>query len=111
MQVELRLSVNHFLIALPVGLPGYEEYCPLSGQPPEDVHLGGCVLLSAPETEVVLRSHSLGLEMNLNTGTIYGAVESDYTERSIFSRAQRFPGPEVMLIEGYSAACGSKRCC
>jgi hypothetical protein len=111
MQVELQLSVNRSLIALPVGLPGYEEYCPLPDQPPEDVHLGGCVLLSAPETEVQLRSHSLGLEMNLNTGTIYGAVESDYTEQSIFSTAQQFPGSEVMLIEGYCAACGSKLCC
>jgi hypothetical protein len=100
MQVELQLSVNHFLIALPVGLPGYEEYCPLPGQPPEDVHLGGCILLSVPEAEVQLRSHNLGLEMNLNTGTIYGTVESDYTERSIFSRPPLFPSSEVMLIEG-----------
>jgi hypothetical protein len=107
MQVELQLTVNHSLITLPVGLPGYEVYSPLPSQP-EDVHLGGCVVLSVPEIEVQLRSHSLGLEMNFNTGTIYGAVESDYTERSIFSRPQRFPSSEIMLIEGYRSACGSK---
>jgi protein CSF1 len=107
MQVELQLTGNHSLIALPVGLPGY-EYCPLPGQPSEDVHLGGCVVLSVPEIEVQLRSHNLGLEMNLNTGTIYGAVESDYTERSMFSRPQRSPSSEVMLIEGYRAAYCSK---
>jgi hypothetical protein len=50
---------------------------------------------------VQLRSHNLGLEMVINTGTIYGTVESDYTERSIFSRPQRSPSSEVMLIEGY----------
>ncbi|SRR6266403_2016791 len=108
MQVELQLSANHSLITLPVGLPGYEEHCPRPGQPPEDVRLGGCVLLSIPEIEVQLRSHNLGLEMNLNIGTIYGAVESDFTERSTFSRPQRSPSPEVMLIEGYRAARGSK---
>jgi hypothetical protein len=100
MQVELQLSVNHSLITLPVGLPGYEKYYPLPGQP-EDVHLGGCVVLSVPEIEVQLRSHNLGFEMNLNTGTIYGTVESDYTERSICSRTQLSSGSEVMLIEGY----------
>ena len=107
MQVELQLSINHYLIALPVGLPGYEEYYPLPGQL-EDVHLGGCVVLSVPEIEVQLRSHNLGLEMNLNAGTIYVAIESDYTERSIFSRPQRPPSSEVMLIEGHRSACGSK---
>lgn len=107
MQVELQLSVNHSHITLPVGLPGYEEYYPLPGQA-EDVHLGGCVVLSVPEIEVQLRSHNLGLELNINTGTIYGAVESDYTERSIFSKSQRSPCSEVMMIEGYRSACGSK---
>lgn len=107
MQVELQLSVNHSLITLPVGLPGYEEYYPLPGQP-EDVHVGGCVVLSVPEIEVELRSHNLGLEMNVNTGTIYCAFESDYTERSIFSRPQRSSSSEVMLIEGYRSACGSE---
>jgi hypothetical protein len=110
MQVELQLSVNHSLIILPVGLPGYEEYCPLPGQPPEDVHLGGCIVLSIPEIEVQLRSHNLGLEMNFNTGTIYSAFESDYTERSIFSRSRWLPSSEVMLIEGYCVACDSKPC-
>jgi hypothetical protein len=108
MQVELQLSVNHSFITLPVGLPGYEEYCPLPGQPPEDVHLGGCIVLSAPEIEVQLRSHSLGLEMNLNTGTIYGTIESDYSERSIFSRPPLFPSSEAMLIEGFCVTCGAK---
>jgi hypothetical protein len=111
MQVELQLSVNHSLITLPVGLPGYEEYCPLPGQLPEDVHLGGCIVLSVPETEVQLRSHNLGLEMNLNTGTIYGAVESNYTERSIFSRSRWLPSSEVMSIEGYCVVFGFKPCC
>ena len=111
MQVELQLSVNRFFITLPVGLPGYEEYCPLPGQLPEDVHLGGCIVLSLSEAEVQLRSHNLGLEMNINTSTIYGSVESNYTERSMFSKPQRFPSSEVMLIEGYCAACGSKLCC
>jgi hypothetical protein len=106
MQVELQLSINHSLITLPVGLPGYEYYPP-PGQS-EDVHLGGCVALSVPEIEVQLRSHNLGFEMNLNTGTIYGAVESEYAERSIFSRPQRSPSSEVMLIEGYCSACGSR---
>jgi hypothetical protein len=107
MQVELQLSVNHFYITLPVGLPGYGECYPLPGQP-EDVHVGGCVVLSVPELEVQLRSHNLGLEMNLNTGIIYGAVESNYTERSIFSRTQRTPSSELMLIEGYRSAHGFK---
>lgn len=107
MQVELQLSVNHSHITLPIGLPGYGEYYLLPGQP-EDVHVGGCVILSVPEIEVQLRSHNLGFEMNLNVGTIYGAVESDYTERSIFSRPQRSPSSEPMLIEGYPSACGSK---
>lgn len=107
MQVELQLSINQTLITLPVGLPGYEKCCPLSGQP-EDVHLGGCVVLSVPEIEVQLRSHNLGLEMNLNTGTIYGTVESDYTDQSIFSRPQQTPTSEVMSIEGYRPACCSK---
>jgi hypothetical protein len=107
MQVELQQTINQSLITLPVGLPGYEVYNPLPGQP-EDVHLGRCVVLSVPEIEVQLRSHNLGLEMNLNIGTIYGAVESDYTERSIFSRPQRSLSSEVILIEGYCSACGSK---
>ncbi|KAH9985984.1 hypothetical protein BJV74DRAFT_946145 [Russula compacta] len=100
MQVELQLSLIHSLIVLPVGLPGYEMYCPLPDQSPEDVHLGGCILFSAPETEMQLRSHNLGLEMNLNIGTIYGDVESNHTERSIFTRSQWFPSSEVFLIEG-----------
>jgi hypothetical protein len=104
MQVELQLSVNHSLTTLPVGLPGYEEYYLLPGHP-EDAHLGGCVILSVPEIDVQLRSHNLGLEMSLNIGTIYGAVESDYTEGSIFSRPQRFPSSEAMLIEGYRSTC------
>ena len=101
MQVELRLSVRHSLIILPVGLPGYETYSPLPGQLPQDVSLGGCVVLSAPEIEVQLRSHSFGLEMNLNSGTIYGEVECDYTERSIFTRSQWYPSSEVFVIEGW----------
>ncbi|KAI0288543.1 hypothetical protein BC826DRAFT_1107677 [Russula brevipes] len=100
MQVELQLSMNRSLVILPVGLPGYEMYCPLPGQSPEDVHLGGCIILSVPESEVQLRSHSLGLEMNLNIGTIFGDVEFDYTERSIFTRSQWSPNSEVFLIEG-----------
>jgi hypothetical protein len=104
MQVELQLSMNRSLVVLPVGLPGYEMYCPLPGQSPEDVYLGGCIVLSVPESEVQLRSHSLGLEMNLNTGTIFGDVESDYTERSIFTRSQWSPDSEVLLIEGHCTA-------
>ena len=101
MQVDLQLSMNHSLFVLPVGLPGYEMYCPLPDQPPEDVHLGGCIVLSAPEIEVQLRSHGLGLEMNLNIGTVYGNIESDYTERSIFTRSRWSPSSEVFLIEGH----------
>lgn len=108
MQVELQLSINQTLITLPVGLPGYEEFHPLFGQPDEDVHLGVCIVLSVPEIEVQLRSHNLGLEMNLNTGTIYGAIESDYTNQSIFSSPQQTPTSEVMLIEGCRPACVSK---
>jgi hypothetical protein len=100
MQVELRLNINHCLIVLPVGFPGYETYCPSPGQLAEDIHLGRCIVLSAPEIESQLRSHHLGLEMNLNIGTIYGDVESDYTERSIFSRSQWYPNSEVFLIDG-----------
>jgi hypothetical protein len=70
--------------------------------------VGGCVVLSVPEIEVQLRSHNLGLEMNLNTGTIYCAVESDYTERLIFSGPQRSSSSEVMLIEGYRSAYSSE---
>lgn len=103
MQVELQLSASHSLIILPVGLPGYEMYCPLPDQSPEEVHLGGCVVLSVPEIEAQLRSHNLGLEMNLNIGTIYGDVKSDYTERSIFARPRWFPSSEVFLIEGCRA--------
>ena len=103
MQVEVQLSVHRSLIILPVGHPGYETYSPLPGQSPQDVSLGGCVVLSAPELEVQLRSHSLGLEMNLNSGTIYGEVESDYTERSIFTRSQWYPTSEVFVIEGRPA--------
>ena len=100
MQVEMQLNVHHSLIVLPVGLPGYETYSPLPGQLPQDVSLGGCVVLSVPEIELQLRSHSFGLEMNLNSGTIYGEVESDYTERSIFTRSQWYPSSEVFVIEG-----------
>ena len=103
MQVELQLSMNRSLIILPVGLPGYEMYCPLPDQSPEDVHLGGCIILSVTEIEVQLRSHNLGLELNLNIGTIYGDIESDYTERSIFTRSQWTPRSEVFLIEGSPA--------
>ncbi|KAI9455337.1 hypothetical protein BJY52DRAFT_1280457, partial [Lactarius psammicola] len=92
MQVEVQLSVQRSLIVLPVGLPGYETYSPLPEQSPQDVSLGGCVVLSAPEIELQLRSHNFGMEMNLNSGTIYGEVESDYTERSIFTK--------VFVIEG-----------
>jgi hypothetical protein len=108
MQVELQLSVNRSLIVLPVGLPGYETYCPLPDQSPEDVHLGGCVVLSVPEIEAQLRSHHLGLEMNLNTGTIFGNIEYNYTERSIFTRSQWFPSSEVFLIEGTCTASAIK---
>ena len=107
MQVELHLSINHTLIALPVGLPGYETYSPLPDQPPEDVHLGRCIVLSVPEIEVQLRSHNLGLEMSLNIGTIYGDVESNYTERSIFTRSQCLPSKEVFLMEGW---CSTSTC-
>ncbi|KAH9041126.1 hypothetical protein EDB84DRAFT_1436665 [Lactarius hengduanensis] len=100
MQVEVQLSVHHSLIVLPVGLPGYETYSPIPGQSPQDVSLGGCVVLSVPEIELQLRSHNFGLELNLNTGTIYGEVESDYTERSIFTRCQWYPSSEVFVIEG-----------
>lgn len=103
MQVEVQLSVHRSLIVLPVGHPGYETYSPLPGQSPQDVSLGGCVVLSAPEMEVQLRSHSLGLEMNLNSSTIYGEVESDYTERSIFTRSWWYPTSEVFVIEGWQA--------
>ncbi len=103
MQVEVQLSVHHSLIVLPVGLPGYETYTPLTGQSPQDVSLGGCVVLSAPEIELQLRSHNFGMEMNLNSGTIYGEVESDYTERSIFTRSRWYPGSEVFVIEGRQA--------
>ncbi|KAF8271516.1 hypothetical protein EI94DRAFT_1770350 [Lactarius quietus] len=81
MQVEFQLNVHRSLIVLPVGLPGYETAL-------------------VPEIEVQLRSHSFGLEMNLNCGTIYGEVESDYTERSIFTRSQWYPSSEVFVIEG-----------
>jgi hypothetical protein len=101
MQVEVQLSVHHSLIVLPVGHPGYETYAPLPGQSPQDVSLGGCVVLSAPEIELQLRSHSFGLELNLNSGTIYGEVESDYTERSIFTRSRWYPTSEVFVIEGW----------
>jgi hypothetical protein len=111
MQVELQLSINHCLIALPVGLPGYEMYCPLPDQSPENVHLGRCIVLSVPEIEVQLRSHNLGLEMNLNIGTIYGDVESNYTERSIFTRPQCLLSSEVFLIEGCRAASAFTHCC
>jgi hypothetical protein len=104
MQVELQLSMNRSLIALPVGLPGYEMYCPLPDQSPEEVHLGGCIVLSVTEIEAQLRSHNLGLELNLNIGTIYGDVEFDYTERSIFTMSQWSPSSEVFLIEGSPAA-------
>ncbi|KAI0300988.1 hypothetical protein B0F90DRAFT_1720731 [Multifurca ochricompacta] len=100
MQVEVRLSINHSIVILPVGLPGYETYCPLPGQSPEDVGLGGCVVLSVPEIQLQLRSHNLGLQMDLNIDTIYGDVESDYTEGSIFTRSQWYPSTEVFLIEG-----------
>ncbi|KAH9055046.1 hypothetical protein EDB87DRAFT_1580073 [Lactarius vividus] len=99
MQVEVQLSVHHSLIVLPVGLPGYETYSPIPGQSPQDVSLGGCVVLSAPEIELQLRSHNFGLELNLNTSTIYGEVESDYTERSIFTKSQWYPSSEVFVIE------------
>ncbi|KAH9171981.1 hypothetical protein EDB89DRAFT_2174254 [Lactarius sanguifluus] len=100
MQVEVQLGIHHSLIVLPVGLPGYETYSPIPGQSPQDVSLGGCVVLSVPEIELQLRSHNFGLELNLNTGTIYGEVESDYTERSIFTRSQWYPSSEVFVIEG-----------
>ncbi|KAI9437708.1 hypothetical protein H4582DRAFT_1957102, partial [Lactarius indigo] len=100
MQVEVQLGVHHSLIVLPVGLPGYETYSPIPGQSPQDVSLGGCVVLSVPEIELQLRSHNFGLELNLNTSTIYGEVESDYTERSIFTRSQWYPSSEVFVIEG-----------
>jgi hypothetical protein len=111
MQVELQLTLIHSLVVLPVGLPGYEMYCPLPDQSPEDVHLGGCILFSAPETEMQLRSHNLGFEMNLNIGTIYGDVEFNHTERSIFTRSQWFPSSEVFLIEGYYTAYRFQLCC
>ncbi|KAH9083360.1 hypothetical protein EDB83DRAFT_2538792 [Lactarius deliciosus] len=100
MQVEVQLGIHHSLIVLPVGLPGYETYSPIPGQSPQDVSLGGCVVLSVPEIELELRSHNFGLELNLNTGTIYGEVESDYTERSLFTRSQWYPSSEVFVIEG-----------
>jgi len=111
MQVELQMSINHTLIALPVGLPGYETYCPLPDQSPEDVHLGRCIVLSVPEIEVQLRSHNLGLELNLNIGTIYGDVESKYTERSIFTRPRCLPSSEIFLIEGCCGASAITPCC
>jgi hypothetical protein len=100
MQVELRLNINHSFVILPVGLPGYETFCQSPDQSAEDVQLGGCVVLSAPEIELQLRSHHLGLETNLNIGTIYGDIESNYTERSIFTRSQWYPSSEVFLIDG-----------
>ncbi|KAI9507443.1 hypothetical protein F5148DRAFT_1205043 [Russula earlei] len=99
-QVELQLSINRSLTVLPVGLPGYEMYCPLPGQSPEDVQLGRCIVLSVSESDVQLRSHNLGFELNLNIGTIYGDVETDYTERSIFTRPLWSPSSEVFSIEG-----------
>ena len=58
------------------------------------------MVLSAPEIELQLRSHHFGLEMNLNIGTIYGDVESDYTERSIVTKSQWYPSSEMFLIDG-----------
>jgi hypothetical protein len=66
----------------------------------EDVHLGGCIVLSVPEIDSQLRSHHFGLEMNLNIGTIFGDIESDYTERSIFTRSRWYPSSEAFLIDG-----------
>jgi len=103
MQVEMQMRVHHSLTILPVGLPGYEVYSPQPGQSPQDVSLGGCVVLSAPEIELQLRSHNFGLELNLNYGTIYGEIESDYTERSIFTRTQWYPTSEAFVIEGGDA--------
>ena len=103
MQVEVQLNVHHSLIVLPVGLPGYETYSPLPGQSPQDASLGGCVVLSAPEIELQLRSHNFGFEMNFNSGTIYGEVEFDHTERSIFTRSRWYPSSEVFVIEGRHA--------
>jgi len=105
------MSMNRSLIVLPVGLPGYEMYSPLPGQSPDDVQLGECIVLSVPETEVQLRTHNLGLELNLNIGAIYGDVESNYTERSVFTRSQWVPSSEFLLIEGYYAAAGSNLYC
>ncbi|KAI0267154.1 hypothetical protein BC834DRAFT_969170 [Gloeopeniophorella convolvens] len=100
MQVELQVEVNRALIVLPVGLPGYEFYSPLPGQAPEDASLGGCVVLAAPEIALQLRSHTYGLELNFNVGPVYGDVESDYSERSIFARNKWFPDSEVFMIDG-----------
>ncbi|KAF8268595.1 hypothetical protein EI94DRAFT_1700168 [Lactarius quietus] len=37
--------------------------------------------------------------MNLNCGTIYSEVESDYTKWSIFTRSQWYPSSEVFVLE------------
>ncbi|KAI0058067.1 hypothetical protein BV25DRAFT_1994498 [Artomyces pyxidatus] len=99
LQVELQLTINRGLIILPAGLPGYETYLPLPGQPPEDVDLGGCAVLALPELDVQLRTHDYGMEMSLNVGTLYGSAMTKSTERSLFEHPEWIPSGEVLLLE------------
>ncbi|KAI0314094.1 hypothetical protein OF83DRAFT_1165342 [Amylostereum chailletii] len=84
MNIDLQLTLEKAIFILPAGLRGYETYNPLPDQAPEDVRLGGCVILTVPELQVQLGTHDSALDMSLNIGTMYGSILSD-SNRDVYA--------------------------
>ena len=61
MQVELEVTLDKGLMYMPAGLVGFETCNADKGQLIQDVDLGGAVVLSIPELQIVLTVHEYGM--------------------------------------------------
>ncbi|KZV70698.1 hypothetical protein PENSPDRAFT_752360 [Peniophora sp. CONT] len=103
MQVELEVTLDKCLMYLPAGIVGFETCNPDKGQLIQDIDLGGAVVLSIPELQIVLNVHEYGMEVALNFGTIHETVLEHITEREIYATPTQWrPATEQLHIDGFN---------
>lgn len=57
LEVVMQVEVDHGLLVLPAGLPGFERSPDFSDRDSAESGIGACVLLSIPGLRVQLRTH------------------------------------------------------
>ncbi|VDB95270.1 unnamed protein product [Peniophora sp. CBMAI 1063] len=101
MQVELEVTLDKGLMYMPAGIVGFETCNLDKGQLIQDVDLGGAVVYSIPELQIVLTVNEFGMEVALNFGTVHANVLEHVTEREIYATPSQWrPTSEQLHIDG-----------